>query len=202
MKWENLELFKKMDRIIYSLTDKYSSHEEEKPKCDHEYQDIEGINTCVRCGVVERCLIDTSYDSYRQKAYKPHRPCERKIYLQNLIRRLSGHYTLEQNKTDIDLHLIPESLTQIRKYLKKNKMNMKNDYYYYRLKNNITAEIKVSHRNNWIDAYKRTPKSKNTKDFLYEKLNSQQEYKIIAEMIKKKKWDKKNAQNIHKEIII
>lgn len=184
MKWENLVLFRQMDIIINSLEKK--GNENSDCECNHEYQSIEGAKTCIKCGIVEYYEFDNNYDyEYHQRHSKTFRPYEREIHLKNLARRISGYKFLD-GKGELKKEEIPETLTQIRKVLKLNKMNIKNDFYYYRIKHDIDSHINKNDLCNWVSEYKKL-NNISPKNFLYKKMSKKIEYQEMCKMIEIKK---------------
>lgn len=167
MKWDNLEMFKFVDKMLYR---EEKQSEEEKHDCEHEFQIIEGHKTCVKCGIIDGIIFENDCDFTTQKPYKPYRPYEKFVYLRNLIRRINGYYFVDNGKEDLKAEEIPESLTKIRKLLKERKMNMKNDFYYWRIKYAITDVIKSNDVNIWLNDYKKSNIKQSPKKYLLTKM--------------------------------
>ena len=101
--------------------------------------------------------------------------------------RMSGHNYNEPKSVNIEE--MPKGLKQIRKYLRTNNLNPKNDLYYYREKNNIEVKIPCSEIDVLGSAYnvfinqggKMSPK-----DYIYHKLKNVDKYKELLLFVKKK----------------
>jgi len=178
MKWENLELFCKMENIISILEKKPIERIEND--CDHNFKDIDGIYTCINCGLTNGEVYDNDGIQYENKL--GYRPYQRQKHLRDLINRISGHKYKEIK--DVDIEEMPYEMREIRKYLRKNKLHQKNDYYYWRIKNNIETKISGTDLYIWCAEFRKI-KTISPHNFLYQKFSDNEKYSMFVELFKK-----------------
>lgn len=182
----NFNYFAQAEKLIQQMK-KDETDDEEANECEHDFLNIEGARTCRVCGIVQCYLFDETINYETQKIYKHFRPYERFLHLKMLMRRLSGYkYENKYKKEITNTDEIPETLTQIRKWIKQNKMNIKNDYYYWRQKYNVDTQITSTHIYNWISIYKKLKTKTSPRDFLYEHMKDIDIYKKIVPLVERK----------------
>jgi len=193
MKWENLNIFQEMENCIHMFEKNDNNLQRQDAlifdsdiECEHEIQDVAGLYTCIKCGIVENVVLDT--DQNYKLNRKTYRPYERKKYLNDTLKRLSGHYYFEKTKPNIED--IPTDINEIRKHLKKNGMNRKNDYYYWTIKNNIDTKISRNDFINWTNEFRKS-KEISQKNFLFNKLKTNNIYSIFVPLFRKRKNNKR-----------
>lgn len=183
---ENFDLiFNKMESIIRQF--KTVKKQEEYDVCKHKETVVcDGADVCKKCGETLEFLFDNH--NIMGRVNLNFRPYETKKHLKNLMKRLSGHYFNE--KKDVDLNEMPKKMTLIRKYMRKNKLNMKNDFYYYRMKNNINIKIPNGEIEHLEKQYNKELNKKETKlspkDYVYQKLSEIEKYKELSILVKRK----------------
>jgi len=178
-------MFDKMEAIITKF--KNQEKREEVKECNHEETIVsDGATVCIKCGETLEFLFD-NYNILGRMNLN-FRPYETKKHLKNLLRRLSGHYFTE--KREVDFNEIPKDLKKIRTYLRKNKLNMKNDFYYYRVKNNMNIKIPNGEIEKMESQYNRELNRKQTKlspkDYAFQKLCEIEKYKELSILVKRK----------------
>ena len=183
---KNWDIFNRMERYIYEFENTKNIYKEE-PECKHKIEDVDGMYVCTKCGCVEGFALDT--DGIQHENKKAFRPYEKSKQLTDLMKRISGHYYLLKNgasPSHLILSKIPHDIKGIRKYLKDKKLNMKNDYYYWLLKNDITKKISSEHFTSWTKEFKKTRRI-SPKQFLYRKFSENPEYEMFVDLFAQKK---------------
>ena len=190
---KNWEIFNEMEKCIHEFEkvlmfrqDATFFEPEFESKCEHDIRDVEGTYVCIKCGVVEDLVLDTDGIKYEnRKSFRAYQRCK---HLGDIIKKLNGHYYFDSSGNpppDILNQLSPD-IKGIRKYLYKNKINIKNDYYYWLKKNDITTKIKQNHISLWTQEY-RKQRNISPKYFLYTKMKDIAEYSAFAQLLEPKK---------------
>ena len=187
MKPENWDLFLKIEKELYHLREPERQDATIFECENHTIKEIDGLYICVHCGCVEGTALDT--DGIHKENRKSFRPYEKSKHLGDLIKRISGHYYLNKNgagPSHLILDKIPTDIKGIRKYLSKKKLNIKNDYYYWLLKNEITKKISPDHVNSWIKEFKKL-RNISPRQFLYKKFLVTPGYEMFIDLFAQKK---------------
>lgn len=182
MDWKNLELFKMMDREINALV-KVNDEPKDDNECKHDIRDVDGLRTCILCGIVERCVYDNDGVQHENKASV--RPYEKQKHMIDLLKRISGHLYAEK-KDFVDIEKMPQDIKGIRRRIRKKGLHPKNDYYYWRKKNNITKNVSSSDIVDWVNEYRKSRKIK-PHDFIHDKFKKIAEYHVFISLFERKK---------------
>lgn len=167
-----------------------SSTKTEETKCSHDdYVCDKGIKICKQCGEMFEFSYasETTFDNdSRHTSYSSTQTTYVKSKnFRNLMKRLNGFIFNEKNEPNIDE--MPNDLKGIRNHLRKYKLNRMNDFYYWRIKNNISANSKITIEQmiNWETEFKRSRKI-TAKDFLFEKISKISYLQELANLVSRK----------------
>ena len=170
---------------VYEQEEKYTTPVQTED-CVHDTITEDGAVICMKCGeVLEIVLTIESYDYMNNNMHSVYKGKYNKLkHFTDTLHRLSGYFYNNKNNETVDIELLPTSMKGIRKYIKKNKLHIKNDYYYWRQKNNVTVCIDKNHEALWKKEYLHTKKS--LREFLYDKLIQYKKYEIFYPFFKRK----------------
>ena len=198
----NFDLFKKMNNEIYLYEEKEEIKNYED--CEHIFKDIEGAETCIKCGIVERYNFDNIANHIHQKPNKQEiKQYTPKLHIKEIISRLSGFFFKEKiseeqikNLLNLKKNKDIKTIKQVRQFIKNNKLCPKNDFYIYKLANNIQIKISYEDKQQFIKEYLKIHKDISNRDFLYQKFNENENYNVFAHLFKRKINKKKQNLNI------
>jgi hypothetical protein len=178
-------LYSKMINAITRFEKKYT--DETEVNCIHDLLIFDnGFHVCRSCGEVqdktEFCA--ESNDVFYTSGFsgKSNQRYNKAKHFTNKIQRLSGYFYPVTK--EININDVPSDMRSIRKYLKKNKLHPKNDFYFWRLKNNIKAEISKNLEIKWVTEFKKQRLS--AKKFLYNKFLQFQEFNVFLQFFEQK----------------
>ena len=180
-------LFSEMKRVIemYEMKN-LNSTEEENQKCKHDFKNVEGIYTCVLCGLADGEVMDNDGIELENKI--GYRPYQRQKHLRDLLNRISGH-KYKEKKDNVNLDEMPCDMQKIRKQIRKCGLHQKNDYYYWRIKNNIETKISGTDLYNWCGEFRKL-KNVSPHSFLFEKFSNNEKYSVFVELFERKTINK------------
>lgn len=197
-----MDYFKAMQNYLYNIEisniEIYEDYNEEK--CYHKFLDIEGAETCINCGMVERYNIDytinpthTMPNKQMIKQYTP------KLHIKEIINRLSGFIfkekmTIEEIKKLLNRKRYRDNIKtikEVRKFIKENNLCPKNDFYIYKLVNDISTSISYTDKQNYVKEYMQNHGKISNRDYLYKKFSEKREYNIFSDLFKRKILKKK-----------
>lgn len=130
-----------------SLPKKIESSESEpfKENCKHEYEYVNGIKTCEICGTCFFLEAEGVFPYYHNFYAVPPKAIYKQVkYLQPLLKRMNGQITSNEITPLIinTLKMLPNgNMKTIHRFIKHKKLNIMDDFYYWRLKNNIETVI-------------------------------------------------------------
>jgi hypothetical protein len=155
----------------------------EEEECKHVITaTIEGIFVCEECGVIFGPVLDSDFALSTNK--NGVRMYERRKYFRDLMNRVSG-LSFKESKSNINIADMPDTIRGIRKYIRKHKLHKLNDYYYWRIKNNVKQLILRADMIEWEDEFRKLRKN-TQRDFLYEKFSNITKYNIFAPLFQRK----------------
>ena len=179
LKMDNIS-YKKMIDVIYSFEIK-KQDESSEDDCEHDIIIAENTHVCRLCGQVQDMTMFCS-ENGEMNYIRYHQRYNKAKHFANKIQRLSGYcYPMDQ---EINLEKISSNITKIRKYLKRKKLHPKNDFYLWRLKNNVTATIPKNLELKWVQEFKKQKLS--AKKFLCNKFTQYPEYQVFLEFFVQK----------------
>lgn len=157
----------------------------------HDFANIDGNNICMICGEVDDYIID---DYLHEVVYRPinikAKPYTKIIHIKDILNRLSGFIFREKKKLNDIKELLKKeninSIKHIRIFIKKNKLYFKNDFYYWKIKNNITTCITSSDKQDLISKYMNLKIKMSNRDFLFINFVNHPKYNIFAQLFNRK----------------
>lgn len=160
-------------------------------KCNELFV-IEGLRTCKKCGMVYgSSFCEESKTSDEFNYFTHYKPYTRKKHIKEILTRLSSYFYKEKIEHDDIITLLKKNTKNnkdikfIRKFIKMNKLNPKNDFYYWKIVNNITMNINYSDKNAFVAEFVKTRNMSN-RDFLYKIFCENKTYNIFAPLFKRK----------------
>lgn len=191
------EYYARVELLEFEEDERTSKHEEPENECIHDLCVIDGVATCMNCGEIHySTLVNDFNDSQGQQIV--YRPYVRIKYFRDILRRLNGYFYVTDSETDDIINKLPDApnIKKVRNYLRKHKIHMKNDFYYWKMKNNITNMIDSNDMCEWEIEFSKLRKKKSAKDYLFEKLNAKLEYAPFADLFIRKIPVKKKIEQL------
>jgi hypothetical protein len=179
------EIMKKQLREMMNEYENDVKAMEEINDCEHYYIEMdEGIKSCKKCGSVSPVITFVSCFEDAKRTRQPRKPYDRMKHLNQLLLKLNGAKFGDCKEKDPE---IPDNMEikDVRIWMKKNKLNAKNDFYYWRLSNKIEQMIRSNDRYDWATEYKRLRTNK-AKDFVFDKVNKNENYKVFSILLHRK----------------
>lgn len=169
-------------KIIYGKGKK----EKKNIECNHDIRNIEGVNTCIKCGEMHSFEFVDEYCIYEKSTYKPNL-YSRRYNFYNILLRLSYFNTIEKkSKLSLKeiLNELPTSYKELKKKLMAMKLNPSNSFYYWKLKNNIDTRINFSDILEYSSDFAK--KRISPRKYLYDKFKNHEKYSVFAQIFKLK----------------
>lgn len=194
----NINLFSKIDKFIFDYENYNTQQEIQNDECNHNFKDIEGLMTCVCCGLVKHFIFEEGEIIFKNtKKFIKYTP---KIHIKDIINRLSG-FMFKEKKSDYEIkkqldkkkNQNIKTIKQIRQYIKQNNLYPKNDFYLYKYANKIEVNISNDDKRIYVREFLNLKQKMSLRDYFYNKFKDHPKYYPFATLFERK-TKKKNKR--------